>query len=318
VFKITPSGTLTTLYSFNPQGGYVAPSAVIQATNGDLYGTTEFGTAGFSFCYPDCGSVFALSAQGVFTTLHTFTGPPTDGFYPHAGLVQGKDGNLYGTTSEGGDVLYDCSSDGVGFGCGTVFRVTPGGRLTILHNFGIGTDGQLPAAGLVQATDGNLYGTTEFGGTSTTCNPGFFLTGCGTIFEITPQGKEMTLHLFHGSDGATPKAGLLQATNGLFYGTTAIGGAVESYGTVFSLNAGLGPFVSALPTAGAAGKSVAILGNNLTGASKVTFNGSAATFTVVSDTEITTSVPAGATTGPVQVVTPSGTLTSNVNFKVLP
>jgi uncharacterized repeat protein (TIGR03803 family) len=119
------------------------------------------------------------------------------------------------------------------------------------------------------------------------------------------------------TDGANPLAGLVQDTNGIFYGTTAYGGA-NGDGTVFSLSVGLGPFVKTNPTSGKVGKAVKILGTNLTGSTSVTFNGTAATFTVKSKSEITTTVPTGATTGTVQVVTPGGTLSSNVPFRVTP
>jgi uncharacterized repeat protein (TIGR03803 family) len=114
-----------------------------------------------------------------------------------------------------------------------------------------------------------------------------------------------------------PSGGLVQDTNGNLYGTTADGGA-NGDGTVFSLSVGLGQFVETQPTATKAGATVNILGTNLTGATSVNFNGKAVTFTVISSSEITTTVPAGATTGEVQVVTPSGTLLSNVSFRVLP
>jgi uncharacterized repeat protein (TIGR03803 family) len=123
------------------------------------------------------------------------------------------------------------------------------------------------------------------------------------------------LHSFDNTDGSESSGGLVQATNGTFYGVTAFGGA-SGDGTIFSLAVGLGPFVETLPTSGTVGAAVMILGTNLTGATAVTFNGTAAVFKVVSSSEITTSVPTGATTGEVQVVTPSGMLSSNVSFRV--
>jgi uncharacterized repeat protein (TIGR03803 family) len=156
----------------------------------------------------------------------------------------------------------------------------------------------------VQATDGNFYGTTS------ESSP-----GSGTVFKITPAGTPTTLYVFDVTDGYYSLASLVQATNGNFYGTTSSGGA-HGAGTVFSLSVGLGRFVKTLPTSGNVGATVIILGNNLTGATSVTFNGTAATFKVVSSTEITTRVPSGATTGKVEVKTPSGILTSNVNFRV--
>jgi uncharacterized repeat protein (TIGR03803 family) len=164
----------------------------------------------------------------------------------------------------------------------------------------------------VQATDGNFYGTTRDGGANS----------AGTIFEITAGGTLTTLYSFYSqsgcADGEEPQGGLVQGTDGNFYGTTSSGGGTNSYGTVFSLVTGLGPFVETLTTSGKVGAAVKILGNNLTGATSVTFNGTSAIFTIASSTEITTTVPSGATTGKVEVTTPSATLTSNANFRVTP
>jgi uncharacterized repeat protein (TIGR02543 family) len=164
--------------------------------------------------------VFKITPTGTLTTLYSFCAQSgcTDGEYPVAGLVQGTDGNFYGTTPEGG-----------ANGGGTVFKITPTGTLTTLYSFCAQsgcTDGEDPVAGLVQATDGNFYGTTYEGGTD----------GFGTIFKITPTGTLTTLYSFSGPDGAYPEAGLVQATDGNFYGTTEYGGASNS-GTVFSLTA---------------------------------------------------------------------------------
>ena len=168
------------------------------------------------------------------------------------------------------------------------------------------TDGLEPAAALIQATDGNFYGTTT--------NGGAYL--YGTVFKITPEGKLTTLHNFGSTDGAFPN-GLIQATDGNFYGKASEGGA-SGDGTVFRLSAGLGPFVETQSTSGKVGATVIILGSNLKDVISVTFNGTSAKFTVVSSTEITTTVPSDATTGKVKVKTPSGTLTSNVAFRVTP
>jgi uncharacterized repeat protein (TIGR03803 family) len=242
-----------------------------------------------------CIATAIASAAPILTTLHSFDG--TNGRNPYAdGLVQGTDGNFYGTTFNGG-----------ANGHGTMFKITPGGILTTLHSFH-GTDGNgtSPQARLVQGTDGNFYGTTSIGGGHNK----------GTVFKITPGGTLTTLHRFHGTDGSYPYAGLVQGTDGNFYGTTLIGGANLNDGTVYSLSAGLGPFVETRPVCGKVGAAVIILGYNLIGTTDVSFNGTAAAFTVVSSTEITTTVPDGATTGKVEVTTPSGTLTSNVNFHV--
>jgi len=145
--------------------------------------------------------------------------------------------------------------------------------------------------------------------------------GSRTIFKITLSGTLTTLYNFCSQSGCTdgqyPGGGLVQSTDGNLYGTTADGGA-NGEGTVFSLSVGPGPFVKPQPAAAKIGATVNILGTDLTGAIGVSFNGKVATFTVVSSSEITTTVPSDATTGEVEVVTPSGMLSSNVSFRVLP
>jgi uncharacterized repeat protein (TIGR03803 family) len=373
IFKITSNGKLITLHSFCSQGGPFCADganpegALIQATNGKFYGTTDYGGVNNSYCNNGfsgtCGTVFSVTASGKLTTLYSFTGYPsgganpvdglvqgtrggfygttpeggasnegivfkispngtlkmllsfnyTDGAYPQAGLVQGTDGNFYGTTYGGGDNNDSCYE-----GCGTVFKITPSGRLTTLYSFPDScTYGCMPQAGLVQGTDGKFYGTTQYGGAHN---------NAGTVFSITPGGKLITLYNFcskaNCADGGNPYAGLVQGTNGKFYGTTTGGGSTNNCisangcGTVFSLSVGLGPFVKTQPASGAVGTAVMILGTGLTDATNVRFNGLEAKFTVVSGSEITTTVPNGATTGPVRVITPSGKLQSNVPFRV--
>jgi uncharacterized repeat protein (TIGR03803 family) len=286
VFKITLSGTFTTLHSFDSTDGD-APRGPVQATDGNFYGTTNQGGAHGG------GTVFKITPSGKLTTLYNFCSRSgcTDGEAPLAGVVQGTDGNFYGTATAGGANGY-----------GTVFKITPSGKLTTLGSFG---PFGYPESTPVQATDGNFYGTTSSGGTE----------GYGTIFKITPSGKLTTLHTFDGTDGAEIAAGLVQDTNGKFYGTAPYGGA-NNDGTVFSLSVGLGPFVETQPTAGKVGAAVKVLGTDLIGATSVTFNGTAAVFKVVSASLITTDVPTGATTGTVEVTTPKGTLKSNVAFRV--
>ncbi len=297
VFKITPSGSLTTLHSFNRTDGEQPYGTLIQATNGSFYGTTSIGGANGS------GMVFKITSIGALTTLYNFCAQSNcaDGGNPIGGLVQATDGNLYGETYGGG----------ANFFYGTIFKITPAGTLTTLHSFDA-IDGEASEGGLVQGSDGNFYGTTSRGGS----NNG------GTAFKITPAGTLTTLYNFctqypSCSDGQNPVASLVQDTNGVFYGTTELGGA-NAFGSVFSLSVGLGPFVETRPTSAKVGRAVKILGTNLTGSTSVTFNGTAATFTVVSSSEITTTVPTGATTGKVKVTTPHRTLTSNVSFRVIP
>jgi len=200
--------------------------------------------------------------------------------------------------------------------------MTPEGALTTLYSFCSQSrcaDGANPVAGLVQGTDGNFYGTTIVGGTGP-C-PGMLTPGCGTVFRITPQGALTTVHSFEGTDGTAPAGGLMQATSGLFYGTASMGGLNDcafGCGTLFSIDMGLGPFVTFVQAAGKVGRTGGILGQGFTGTTSVSLNGIPASFTVVSDTFIKAAVPAGATTGYVTVNTPSGPLTSNVPFRVIP
>jgi len=297
VFKITPTGTLTTLYSFcsqtNCTDGAAPYGGLVQATNGDLYGTTTSdGANGVGG-----GTVFKITPSGTLTTLYSFCSQIgcTDGAAPYGGLIQATNGDFYGTTAAGGASDY-----------GTVFKISPNGTLTTLHSFFDTTDGAYPTAGLVQGTSGNFYGTAfEFGAN-----------GYGTVFEITPRGTLTALHSFAGTDGGNPIGVLVRDTNGNLYGTTTGGGA-NGGGTVFRLSVGLGPFVETQTASGEVGAAVKILGSDLTGATSVTFNGIAAAFEVVSGSEITTTVPTGATTGTVEVVTSTGTtLSSNVPFRV--
>ena len=282
VFRITPTGTATLLHSFFSDGGDPV-AGLVQGTDGNFYGTTTTGGA------HGWGTVFKMTASGTVVTLHSFDF--TDGTLP-AALVQGSDGNFYGTTESGG-----AHSDG------TVFKMIPTGALTTLHSFSYATDGGDPVGALVQATDGSFYGTTYLGGAHT----------YGTVFKISPTGTFMTLQNFDGTDGVAPEGTLVQATNGKIYGTTSEGGTANG-GTVFSLSVGLGPFAQTLPTSGNVGATVTILGNNLASAANVTFNGKAAAFTIVSSSEIKTTVPIGATTGKITVKTASGRLFEQCEF----
>jgi uncharacterized repeat protein (TIGR03803 family) len=159
---------------------------------------------------------------------------------------------------------------------------------------------------LIQATDGNLYGTTSAKGTY----------GYGTIFQISLTGQFQPLYSFSPAIGENPGPPPLQHTNGLFYGSLPFG-STYGYGAIYSLDMGLGPFITFVLPTGKVGKTAEILGHGLTGTTSVTFHGVPATrFSVKSDTYMTAVVPTGATTGPVVVTTPTGTLTSNVTFRV--
>ena len=356
VFKLTTGGTLTTLYSFCAQAGcpdgYSPPGTLILGSNGSFFGTTEYGGANGD------GTVFTITPAGNLTTLHSFNG--TDGFVP-AGLIQAANGTFYGSTYQGGangqgtifkmttagavTTLYNfCSLAGCADGAnpnmaptqgvdgnfygvtntsansgGTFYKMTATGALKTLYTFctlANCADGATPYGGLIQATNGKFYGTTYSGGKY----------GNGTIFKISSTGTETVLYSFcaqtNCADGANPFGGLLQDTNGTFYGTTYDGGSVgggTALGTIFSLSDSLAAFVSESPSSGKVGAPVTILGTSLSGSTAVTFGGVAAKFTVNSTgSSISTTVPTGAETGSIQVTTPGGTLISNVIFKVTP
>jgi len=210
VFRITPDGNLTTLYSLSRANGYPV-GALVEGKDGSLYGTTSGGN----------GTVFKITTNGISTTLFSFS--YTNGSSPRGALVQGSDGNFCGTTAYGG--IY---SDMLGDTFGTVFRMTPNGQLTTLASFD-GTNGAVPLAGLVQATDGNFYGTTSQGGV-----PPSESYGSGTVFKITPDGTLTTLVRFDGTNGFSPSAGIIQASDGYLFGTTPDGGPYGK-GTIFKM-----------------------------------------------------------------------------------
>lgn len=306
IYKLTSSGTLTTLYNFDFTHGAFSYAPLVQGSGGDFYGTAASGgTHG-------AGVIFSITAAGKFTVVYNFEG--VHGARPIGPLIQGNDGAFYGTTAEGG-----INSVGV------IFRMTSSGELSVLHDMGLSADGGRPYAGLLQATDGNFYGANEDGGSSSSCG----INGCGTLFEMAPSGTFSTIHAFDADTGSEPVATLLQHTSGILYGDTFCGGEGTglsfcspqySGGVFYSLDADLPAFVTFLPqlSQGKVGDVIQIFGQGFTGASKVSFDGTGATFEVVGDTFIVASVPNGATTGSVKVTDPSGTPTSNVLFRVLP
>jgi uncharacterized repeat protein (TIGR03803 family) len=294
VYKITPAGKLTVIYTFPGTSKLAYPMALTLGADGNFYGTTRAAKGGY-------GAVFKITTRGKLTVLHTFT---DFGQSPKGMIIQANDGNFYGTT-EGGGVN----------GFGAIYKMTPAGALTILHSFSE-TDGLglHPLAGLLQATDGKFYGATGSN------------TSSGVLFQITSAGKyRVLLNLTNTTGkfpGANPQVALFQHTNGTLYGDTYGGGTGKLCfcGVLYSLGMKLGPFVSFVGPLfeGKVGKTIEILGQGFTGTTNVSFRGVSATFAVVSDTYLTAVVPATATTGSVTVTTPGGTLTSNKIFRVNP
>ena len=260
--------TVTILHSFGCSDGAYPLDGLAQGNDGNFYGTTQSGGASTNCqgwdenCQYGCGTIFRVEPSGTFSNLYSFSG--TEGAIPHAGLVQGSDGNFYGTTPVGGANGYGTvfrisssgnltnlysftysalagasqpvlvqGSDGYFYGTtpmggangsGTVFRISASGNFTNLYSFS-GPDGANPQAGLVQGSDGDFYGTTQYGGASTNCYQ-----GCGTVFRITPSGSLTNLHSFVGypTDGSVPVAELVQGSDGNFYGVAG--------GTVFRVS----------------------------------------------------------------------------------
>ena len=342
LYRLTLDGQLTTLYTFCPRANCVGseiPNGIIQGSDGNFYGTTSGAGANqagtifqvsstgkfkllHSFCGGDCaegdgrlalpmqgsdgnfygtaqslegGVVYQLTPSGTYKAIHSFCIPCFGGGNPiFSGLVQDAKGNLFGTT------IYADS----GYNTGSVFEITPTNQYILLHAFRF-SGGVAPSRGSTLANDGNLYGVA--------INDDFDAGGnYSIIYEVTPTSEFTTLSTSYNF----PNGPILQGTDGSFYGTTAFVNDGNGYGMVFKLSNSLSPLVKTVPVAGKAGQSVLILGYGLTGSSSVTFNGVAAKFMVESDTYIKATVPPGATTGTVSVVTPSGTLNSNPQFVV--
>jgi uncharacterized repeat protein (TIGR03803 family) len=209
VFKTDPTtGRTTVVYGFSDgkDGGFVQ-SDLIEDSRESLYGTTAGGGSRTApFCQANgCGVVFKINKNGKENVMHSFKGPP-DGFWPWAGLVADADGNLYGTTAAGG---------ASGCNCGTVFKIDRSGKETILHSFaGYPNDGGGPIAGVIRDAEGNLYGTTDNGGSS----------NFGTVYKLDANGNFTVLHSFAGPDGANPVASLVRDSAGTLYGITSAGG----------------------------------------------------------------------------------------------
>ncbi len=224
IFKMAPGGSLTTLLSFDGvHNGQFPDGSLVQGSDGNFYGATVDGLIGNT-----TGTIFSMTPAGVLTTLFTFNG--TNGHGPRGGLIQGSDGNFYGTTNEGGSTYVNESSPGDG----TVFKITSGGTLTSLVSF-TGPNGVFPRARLLQGTDGNFYGSTNEGGSTyvSASSP-----GDGTVYQLTPAGVLTTLVSFTGTTGAllgsAPFGGLVQGNDGNIYGVTQAGGS-SNVGVFFQL-----------------------------------------------------------------------------------
>ena len=219
---MSPSGQVTILYSFGAfaSDGIQPEAPLVEGTDGNFYGTTVNGGANICTVVFEgierCGTIFRMTPAGGVTIVHSFGRTASEAIAPQGPLIQGKDGNFYGTTASGGG-----GRCGGYFGCGTVYRMTPTGVVTILHAFSVNsrTDGYGPSPYLLQAADGNFYGTTGSGGDVGGGNDLF-----GTIFRLTPTGVKTTLYSFGPSEEPTnPVGGLIEASDGMLYGLTAYG-----------------------------------------------------------------------------------------------
>ncbi len=290
IYKYSSTKGFETIYEPDAAHGSFVVS-VTQASDGTLYGSAASGGA-FG-----CGTVFQITTSGSLLWYYSF--PCGRGGFQPIASSQASDGNFYGVTA--GGALANGSD-------AAVFTVDSQHNVKVLYNFGASrTDGMSPQAGVTEGTDGNLYGTTEFGGKFNQ----------GTLYQVSKTGTYRQLYGFSDKvGGKQPVGSLLQDTNGTFYGTASLGGK-NSIGTVYSLDMSLARFAALLVYEGKIASSAQILGQGFTGTKSVTFNGVPATsFSVVSDTYMTAVVPAGATTGNVVVTTPTGTLTSNKPFTV--
>jgi uncharacterized repeat protein (TIGR03803 family) len=282
IFKATPDGEVTNLYTFDVNH---APRSLIEGSDGNFYGTAGQGAQN--------GSVFKLTPGGQMTELYSFDG--VDGAVPVT-LVRGAKESYFGITAHGGT-----------HGDGVLFTITPTGALTVLHNF----DSSNPGYGywptdLILASDGNFYGTTLFGGAF----------GYGVIYRIGPKGNYRVLHNFDNANGANPTV-LRQHTNGKIYGSASGGGSYDR-GVLYEFDPGLSSFIILQPTSGRVGSVVDVLGTGLLDTRTVRFGSSIASFTVNLDGYLTAIVPDGTATGEVKVHSQGKPLQSSTIFNILP
>jgi uncharacterized repeat protein (TIGR03803 family) len=337
VFQITPSGTLTVIYSFaNGTDSAYPYTPPVPAPDGNLYGTTAnsagrtvykittagvlttlaslpaesdgaltvgvdgklYGTTLYGGTF-NAGTAFQITTKGVLKTIYSFDN--THGGNPQTSLFQASDGNFYGTASTGGTL-----------GGGVVFKLTPAGVLTVLHNFDgtVGSiDGKGPTCGVVLGSDGFLYGSTNTGGTL----------GDGTLYKVKTNGTNYAvIYDFDKTTGANPTTQPFLLTTGIIYGMTSTGGS-KNEGVLYSLNASLKAFTAPVVlSSGKAGASVGLLGQGFNTATGVLFGTGAGTFTITSDNYITAKVATNDTTGLITVQEPGGNLLSPQKFKVVP
>ncbi len=333
IFKMTSSGTVTVLHNFTGTDGSNGSFPLIQASDGNFYGSTYAGgTAG-------AGVIFKITSSGTYTVLYNINGT-TDGNGPWGSLVQATDGKLYGITSNMEIGLY-----------GTIYSVTTSGTFTTLYSFTGSTDGGDPLSPLRQHTNGLLYGTTNVGGDVGVCysvvninGQPVLVNGCGLVYSlnigkaafaslVSTSGKEGAKVGILGqgfSSSSVVKFGGTQATTVTLSGTTFLTATVPSAALTGSVTVTTGSttltsnttfrvtpkITSFSPSSGPVGTLVTINGTGLMQATKVTFNGKSASFTAVSDIEVTATVPTGATTGKIKVTTKGGSATSATSFTV--
>ena len=293
LYKLTPSGTFSILASLVAQ----SYTPLLVGTDGNLYGMTVYGG---TF---NRGTVFQLAISGKkpkLKVIYNFGGT-NDGGSPYGPLTQGSDGNLYGTTSAGGN-----ASGGI------VFKLSTKGKETILYNFSTQNEsnGATPFAGVVQGSDGFLYGVASVGGGN----------GLGTLFKIDTAGKNLTvLHNFATPTGDTPLSTPLLHSNGKIYGLTYHGGAKPSYGMIYSFDNGLSPFVSQFVYySGKVGDTVNLLGQGFSNATGVKFGTGAGSFVASTDAYMTATIETDDTTGKITVLEPGGNLTTPQTHKIIP
>jgi len=220
VFQFTTNGNVTARAFFNKTNGSYSSGGMVPGKDGNLYGTTAFGGRNISPSFPGFGTVFKMTPDGTLTNIYLFTGN-ADGGFIYAGLVQGRDGNLYGGAFNGGAQGY-----------GTLFKVSTNGAFVLLHSFTF-TESGSPYGGLMEGSDGNLYGTT------------FGTSGYGSVFQLTPDGSFRNLVFFNNANGAKPDGVLVQGPDNNFYGTTSLGGS-NGLGTVFRLSMPLPPVIKTM------------------------------------------------------------------------